>query len=150
MMTLPGSGGATGVAAAGSTATTVGVGDGATSDAAVAVDAVADPADANDRAVGPGDSGSATGWTAAGAATFASFTVCVSPLSDDGDGSDLGVRPAGGVGTGEAAPSDRAEVAGTMTSGDESVDRGVVESGALSWPVEVAVGLVWWLVEDEP
>jgi hypothetical protein len=40
-----------------------------------------------------------------------------------------------------------------MSSGAESVDvpvdRGVVESGALSWSV-APVGLVWWFVEVEP
>jgi len=148
------------VAAAGSTATTDGVGDGATSDAAAAVGAGADSADANDRAVGPGDSGPAAGWTAASAATFASFTVCVSPLSDDGGVEDARVRPAVGAGSGEAVPADGTEVTGAMTSGDESLGRGVVESGVLSWSAVVVglvspdsgapVGLVRWLVVDVP
>jgi hypothetical protein len=142
MMTLPGSGGATGVAAAGSTATTAGVGDdGASAVFAAAVVAVADPApDTNDRAAGPGDSGSTAGCTSASAATFARCTVWVSPFPDDG------------VALVEA-----------MTSGDELVDAlvdpGVEEAGVLSWSAEAvgdvlvdsaaAVGLVRWLVEDE-
>jgi hypothetical protein len=164
MMTLPGSGGATGVAAAGSTVTTVGVGDDATSDVAAAVVAVADPVpDTNDRAAGPGDSGSTTGCTSASAATFARCTVWVSPLPDDGVGSDVRVGDAMGVGSAEAVPADGVELVEAMTSGDELVDAlgdpGVEETGVLSWSAEAvgdvfvdsaaAVGLVRWLVEGE-
>jgi hypothetical protein len=165
MMTLPGSGGATGVAAAGSTPTTVGVGDGATSAVAAAIVAVADPAlDTNDRAEGPGDSGSTAGCTSASAATFARCTVCVSPFPDDGVGSDNAVVVDDGVGSGDAAPADGVELVDTMTSGDELVDAlvdpGVEETGVVSLSAgavgdvlvdsAAAVGLVRWLVEDEP
>lgn len=164
MMTLPGSGGATGAAAAGSTATTVGVGDDATSDVAATVVAVAGPApDTNDRAAGPGDSGSTTGCTTASAATFARCTVCVSPYPDDGVGSDNGVADDVGVGSGEAVPADRVELVEATTSGDvlgdAPVDPGVEEAGVLSWSSAAvgdvvadsaeAVGLVPWLVGDE-
>jgi hypothetical protein len=165
MMTLPGSGGATGVAAAGSTATIAGVGDdGASAVFAAAVVAVADPApDTNDRAAGPGDSGSTAGCTSASAATFARCTVWVSPFPDDGGGSDVGVGDEMGVGSGEAIPADGVEPVEAMTSGDELVDAlvdpGVEETGVLSWSAEAvgdvlvdsaaAAGLVRWLVEDE-
>ena len=138
MMALPGSGGATGAAAAGRTATTVGVGDGATSDAAANVGA----ADANDRATGLGDSGSTAGCTSESAATLARCTVCVTSLSDDGVGSDDGVLDdAGvgfdaGVGSGEAVPVDGVGVVGATTSGPELADSlvavGVDEAGVLS------------------
>ncbi|MCU1699985.1 MAG: hypothetical protein JWR34_6048 [Mycobacterium sp.] len=154
MMTLPGSGGATGVAAAGSTATTAGVGANATRDVAAGIVAVADPApDTNDRAAGPGDSGSTTGCTSASAATFARCTVWVSPFPDDGGGSDVSVGDEMGVvGSGEAVPADGVELVEAMTSGDELVDAlvdpGVEETGVLTWSA-AAVGLVRWLVGDE-
>jgi len=153
------------VAAAGSTATTAGVGDdGASAVFATAVVAVADPApDTNDRAAGPGDSGSTAGRTSASAATFARCTVWVSPFPDDEGGSDVNVGDEMGVGSGEAVPADGVELVEAMTSGDELVDAlvvpGVGETGVLSWSAEAvgdvlvdsaaAVGLVRWLVEDE-
>ena len=164
MMTLPGSGGATGVAAAGSTAATAGVGANATRDVASAVVAVADPVlDTNDRAAGPGDSGSTAGCTSASAATFARCTVCVSAFPDDGVGSDNGVVDDVGVGSGEAVPADGVELVEAMTSGDELVDAlvdpGVEETGVLSWSSDsladvlvdsaAVVGLVRGLVDDE-
>jgi hypothetical protein len=153
MMTLPGRGGATGVAAAGSTATTAGVGANATRDVAAGIVAVADPApDTNDRAAEPGDSGSTVGRTSASAATFARCTVWVSPFPDDGGGSDVSVEDEMRVGSGEAVPADGVELVEATTSGDELVDAlvdpGVEETGVLTWSA-AAVGLVRWLVGDE-
>jgi hypothetical protein len=89
-------------------------------------------------------------------------------LSDDGVGSDDGVLDdAGvgfdaGVGSGEAVPVDGVGVVGATTSGAELADSlvavGVEEPGVLSWSsdslgdvlVDSAVGLVRWLVDDEP
>jgi hypothetical protein len=90
--------------------------------------------------------------------------VCVSPLSDDGVGSDDRVGDDNGVGSGEAVPADGVELVGAMTSGDvlgdALVDPGVEETGVPSWSSEAvgdvladsaaAVGLVRWLVGDEP
>ena len=163
MMTLPGSGGATGAAAAGSTATVFG--DGAAASAVAA--AVVVVADANDRAAGPQDGRSATGCTSASAATFARCTVGVSPFPDDGAGSDEieddnGIADDVGVGAGVAVP--RSGLVGVTASGgvlvDALVDAGADETGALSSSsvaVEgvladsaAAAGLVRWLATDVP
>jgi hypothetical protein len=88
--------------------------------------------------------------------------VCVSPLSDDGVGSDDEVRDDIGVGSGEAVPAGGVELVEATTSGsvlgDALVDPGVEETGVLSWSAEAvgdvlvesaaAVGLVWRVVED--
>jgi hypothetical protein len=131
---------------------------------AAAVVAVVDPApDMNDRAAGPGDSGSTAGCTSASAATFARCTVWVSALPDDGVGSDTRVVDDAGVGSGEAVAADGVELVEAMTSGDELVDAlvdpGVEETGVASLPSDslgdvlvdsaAAVGLVQLLVEDE-
>jgi len=162
---LPGSGGATGVAAAGSTATTAGVGANATREVASGVTGVADPVlETNERAAGPGDSGSTTGCTSASEATTARCTVWVSPFPDDGVGSGTRVVDDAGVGSGEAAPADGVElVVEAMTSGDELVDvlvdSGVEETGVVSLSSDslgdvlvdsaAVVGLVREPVEDE-
>jgi hypothetical protein len=138
-MALAGNGGATGVAAAGSTATTAGVGDDATASRGVsaAVTAGADPVpdalpDTDDRAAGS-NPGSITEWISASAATTACCTACVIAFPPDG------------VGSGELAPADGVELVGAMTSSDEVEgalvgpgvkDSDVEDSGVLPWPAE--------------